>query len=805
MDGTKQLSATAYCLSNSSVYANCFFNFWQLGQSVDGNYTTIRFEAWIDQRGIQWNGTTRKKGGIVSGWINGTCVFSEYYPLNRGGANTRVWDSGIRDFNVYHNADGSKSCTFELKLDTGVDQEGNTQIYKWGGSDKKSTSETLTSIPRASQPTLSASEKSTGETIGITTNRKSGNFTHLLWWDCGNSTWNVIASGVGDSYSWTIPKSLANAITSVTSATVTIRCRTYSGNTQIGSDKTTSFKVNVSSDIKPSISGFSVWEAVSNVSNKFGLYLKGASKLGISFDDSGSYGSWITYRRITANNQTFENNKSATTDFLSWSGSMSVTVTVSDSRGRTASTSTTITVQDYGTPWVESFKGIRCNSDGSTNDSGSYIKLKFKAGVYSVSSKNTAQYQLGYRVADTGNYVWKILDISSLSYDSTTGAISGLTFSPDKSYDLVLWVGDKLGNEARRPDTLPTEFDMIDWYSDGTGMAIGKVAESPNLFDVGLNSHFRKNLRLDNVLYPNITSPNIQNNGGGNSATYMQIATIKVNLAYANVPFVIEYLQRGSSGATRLHISFTSGDTTDPSLGLFAYEGRCRGAYLAKVSTSTWNLYITKSEAWENIGITNICLYDASAITITKVQNTNISSLPSGGTWAIELSPFRVKDVNQSDNVTFAYSKSGMWLNNVTWLACWNGYELRAINKNQLEDSGYDSSSGWYWYTTFNGMMIMQRYILYNISSFKAWGNMFVYECNYNRDQVPNYPYSFTRTPVRTVSLTDGSNANLSNATPVSEGIDAAPLTNFGGFVLMRPTQLSMNAKLCLTAIGPYK
>ena len=630
MDGTKQLSATAYCLSNSSVYANCFFNFWQLGQSVDGNYTTIRFEAWIDQRGIQWNGTTRKKGGIVSGWINGTCVFSEYYPLNQGGANTRVWSIGTRDFNVYHNADGTKSCTFELKLDTGVDQEGNTQIYKWGGSDKKSTSQTLTSIPRASQPTLSASEKSTGETIGITTNRKSGNFTHSLWWDCGNSTWNGIASGVGDSYSWTIPKSLANAITSATSATVTIRCRTYSGNTQIGSDKTTSFKVNVSSDIKPSISGFSVWEAVSNVSNKFGLYLKGASKLGISFDDSGSYGSRITYRRITTNNQTFENNKSATTDFLSWSGSMSISVTVSDSRGRTASTSTTITVQDYGAPWVESFKGIRCNSDGSTNDSGSYIKLKFKAGVYSVSSKNTAQYQLGYRVADTGNYVWKTLDISSLSYDSTTGAISGLTFSPDKSYDIVLWVGDKLGNEARRPDTLPTEFDMIDWYSDGTGMAIGKVAESSNLFDVGLTSKFRKSMQVGEAFYPNIIAPYLQNSGLGSSDGYMHIATLKVNSAYVNCPVEIEYIQRASDTLTRLYILFNSTSGTDPYVKTFYHDGWCRGAYIVKTSTSTWNIYIAKSEGWENVAITSIKQFDVSAITVTKVHNVNVSSVPSG-------------------------------------------------------------------------------------------------------------------------------------------------------------------------------
>lgn len=43
-----------------------------------------------------------------------------------------------------------------------------------------------------------------------------------------------------------------------------------------------------------------------------------------------------------------------------------------------------------------------------------------------------------------------------------------------------------------------------------------------------------------------------------------------------------------------------------------------------------------------------------------------------------------VKDVNNSNTVTFAYSKAGVGYDDITWLAAWNGYELRAINKNQF-------------------------------------------------------------------------------------------------------------------------
>lgn len=49
-----------------------------------------------------------------------------------------------------------------------------------------------------------------------------------------------------------------------------------------------------------------------------------------------------------------------------------------------------------------------------------------------------------------------------------------------------------------------------------------------------------------------------------------------------------------------------------------------------------------------------------------------------------------VKDAgNNSSNTTFAYSKAGMNYGDYTWLAGWNGYELRAVNKNQFATSGH--------------------------------------------------------------------------------------------------------------------
>lgn len=53
-----------------------------------------------------------------------------------------------------------------------------------------------------------------------------------------------------------------------------------------------------------------------------------------------------------------------------------------------------------------------------------------------------------------------------------------------------------------------------------------------------------------------------------------------------------------------------------------------------------------------------------------------------------------IKDIgNNSSDTTFAYSKAGMNYGDYTWLAAWNGYELRGVNKNQFATAGHTHNS----------------------------------------------------------------------------------------------------------------
>lgn len=48
-----------------------------------------------------------------------------------------------------------------------------------------------------------------------------------------------------------------------------------------------------------------------------------------------------------------------------------------------------------------------------------------------------------------------------------------------------------------------------------------------------------------------------------------------------------------------------------------------------------------------------------------------------------------VADSSDGKNTTFAYSKAGLNYGDYSWLAGWNGYELRAVNKNQFATAGH--------------------------------------------------------------------------------------------------------------------
>lgn len=87
--------------------------------------------------------------------------------------------------------------------------------------------------------------------------------------------------------------------------------------------------------------------------------------------------------------------------------------------------------------------------------------------------------------------------------------------------------------------------------------------------------------------------------------------------------------------------------------------------------------------AYSSSGGSNLAYCNKGAFGTAATKNTDYFAT-SGHTHNY------VKDAgNNSSNTTFAYSKAVMNYGDYTWLAGWNGYELRAVNKNQFATAGH--------------------------------------------------------------------------------------------------------------------
>ena len=117
------------------------------------------------------------------------------------------------------------------------------------------------------------------------------------------------------------------------------------------------------------------------------------------------------------------------------------------------------------------------------------------------------------------------------------------------------------------------------------------------------------------------------------TAGYLKVATIKIKQNYQNVPILFEVFQRGRNPRGLLSVMFLNVSNVDPGLASFYKSGQI-AAYIHKSATSTWDIWVAKSEGYDNIAITYWATHHAytqygSALEVT-FKDEFASSLPSG-------------------------------------------------------------------------------------------------------------------------------------------------------------------------------
>ena len=376
---------------------------------------------------------------------------------------------------VSHASDGSKSLTISA-----VFQIRATLSGTYYGTISASANITLDSIPRASS--VSAGNMTMGSAGKINIIRASSSFTHTLTYSFGNASGTIATKTTATSVSWTPSLSLASQIPNATSGTCTITCTTYNGNTNIGS-KTCTFSLSVPSSVKPTISSLSASRIDGEVPSAWGIYVQAKSKVKLTINGAaGSYGSTIKSYSITGGGYS-GSASTLTTGFLNNSGTITFKATVTDSRGRvSAEASVSITVTAYSPPYFNSSLSQRCLSNGTLDDDGTYIHALVSFGYSTCGGKNTLKTSVQYKQVSADQWT----DAGVTFTADTAFTYGNGQISTETSYDVRYTLEDAFSSISVQ-EIVSTAAVVMDFKSGGKGVAIGKVSESDNTFEVAEN------------------------------------------------------------------------------------------------------------------------------------------------------------------------------------------------------------------------------------------------------------------------------------------------------------------------------
>lgn len=472
--------ATFY--SNSSLYYQLKLDVTPRSQDVANNTSTLDWVLTLNMsHGYYFYshecGTTVKIGGKTVHSSNKTRSFSSATPtvLERG------------TVTVTHNSDGSLNAGIYAYFDV-AKSDYTPQVPL-----TINTSMRLSTIPRASTPTLSNSSIYYGQSVRIYTNRKSTSFTHTI-----RATWNgkseTIKSGVTDYYDWTVPDKYMDRIPNNTSTQGTIYLDTYNGSTKIGT-KSINLTTNVPSHVNPYVkrAAIGIPNSFIEIDKKFGAYIQNKSKAYFIIESEGKYSSTIKTNQIVSNGRTLSSSRNpyeATTDYLRNSGTNTVIYKTIDSRGRTGSISKTYNVLAYESPKILSFNVQRSNADGTPAPNGEYARIEYKLNVTPLNDKNDKTYTLKYKRKDT-NDAWTSVSLDNSSYSPNTyRTVSRVNI--DSSYVFRLEVTDYFESAATEA-TIGTASTFMEWRDGGKGLSLGKFSEKDGL-EVDWPSYFYQSM-----------------------------------------------------------------------------------------------------------------------------------------------------------------------------------------------------------------------------------------------------------------------------------------------------------------------
>lgn len=485
---------TSGALSTDNQYVKYTISITQNSQSIANNTSkvTVKVRFYRTNTGYETYNT-----GTVYCKINGTTYKSSVT------TSQKITSSGIvlftKTLNISHASNGSKTLTCSAWIDLGSVLQSDEQSY----------SHALTTIPRKSIMTVDNGTLNVSQNLTIT--RKSTSFTHTIKYTCGSASGTICTKSSSTTVSFTPPATLAKQNTTGVSLTIKYTITTYNGSTDIGSNSYTKTLTIPNNDtFKPSapsitVSDYGNYTFTDGTTNtcfgKFGCYVRSKSNLSVRISASAKQNATIVNYKSTFQSGTYTNS-SFKTGYISSASDARVYATVTDSRGLSNTASTAVLdIRDYRAPKLSRLSVKRCNSDGTINASGEYLKAIFDSTVSAINDKNKAEYVVKWKKSTDAAYSSENQETLTIAADENKYVLEDKSFvflaDTLSSYDVTVEVTDYFQTDSINGSG-PSTSKTFSIRPEGKGIAFGKVADTNDLFEVQWPAQFN-----DHVTNPN--------------------------------------------------------------------------------------------------------------------------------------------------------------------------------------------------------------------------------------------------------------------------------------------------------------
>lgn len=411
----------------------------QNSQNIANNKSNITVRVQVTTTGGSYNGYSKPGTCTIDGT---TYDFSHNIPQN---STTTIFEKTL---DVTHNNQGEKTIYASFSFQTGIS----------AGTITGSTSKKLTTIPRASEVSLSKKNFNIGETITIYTNRKSASFTHTAVIKFNGQTVRT-QTGIDASYSCNTNELFAK-IPNQNQANGTVELITYSGGTRIGTSTVNFTGYVVNSD--PVFNNFDCEDTnpiTKTLTGNNQKYIRKYSNLKVTITSANKMttknSATPKYYNIVVGNK-IEKLDYSTSEISKTINNMddnTVTVFAVDSRGNQKDKTKALDIVEYSETVLQSVKIERKEGVGETvliSLSGKYANINFGAKTNTVKSiqfrkKSKTETEFGSWVE-----IKQLVTINTENgtFSCASKEITGQTFTLGTEYDIEVQVKDELSSDT---------------------------------------------------------------------------------------------------------------------------------------------------------------------------------------------------------------------------------------------------------------------------------------------------------------------------------------------------------------------